>query len=412
MRRALALAALVLTGCSGHYLDAMAPVHQLARDGRSGEAVDLLEAKTKGTQWDALLVALDRGALLHRAHRWAESAEVLNRAIAIADDRETVSIGEETFGRAPFRMANHEKQALHALQAINYLMLGKVDDAVVEARLTDLRQTRLQAEKERSAADERFVTGATVDERQRVFFEQLVFGRYVSGLARERSGDLDGAFIDYFRAVTLMQGAPPDARVALSHLVPKLLRLGAQLQRPELPALQAAFPGVAPEAPAAGTGELVLLVEQGFAPRAVLDPKAQAYQVTPAPRAELPVYAVVDGPVVPEVVSSLEELATRRGYRGLLVDRERSATVGVNTVLFLGYFVLFPVAMPLLIKRAWETTMRDAQSWALLPAELAVVRVRLPAGRHQVQVPGLGGLEAHEVDIAAGQATVLTADGP
>lgn len=404
---------LLLTGCSGHYLNAMKPVHALAREGKPDEAVPLLKGLVMGTQWDPLLVALDTGALEHRAHHWAESAQALNDAIRIADDRETVSIGEETFGRSPFRMANHEKQALHALQAINYLMLNQVDEAVVEARLTDLRQTRLAAEKEKSAADERFVTGVGVDEYQRAFFEQLAFGRYVSGLARERSGDLDGAFIDYHRVVTLRQGAPPDARIGVDHLLPKLLALGEQLHRPELPELKKAFPSVAPEAPAPGTGELVILVEQGFAPRAVADSEKQHFVVLPEERPELPVYVVAEGgPVVPEVVSSLEELATRRGYRGLLIDRERKATIGVNTALFFTYLVLPPVGMALLIKRAWETTTRDAQSWATLPAELAVARVRLPPGTHRVQVPGLQGLEDRTVEIRAGQTTVLTAEGP
>ena len=412
MTRLFVALSLALAGCSGHYLDTMKPVHDLAREGRSAEAVAQLKSRTEGTQWDALLVALDEGALLHRSQQWAASAEALNRAIAIADDRETVSVGQEVFGRAPFRMANHEKQALHALQAINYLMLGKSDDAVVEARLTDLRQRKLEAETQKSADDERFVTGSTVDEKQRAFFEQLVFGRYVSGLARERSGDDAGAFIDYFRALTLMRGAPLDARIELTHLGPKLLALAERLQRPELDALRKLYAGVAAEKPLGAEGELVLLVEQGFAPRAVLDEQLHAYRLVPSERAELPSYAVLERPVVPEVVSSLEELATRRGYRGLLIDRERSATVGVNTALFFGYLVFFPVAMPLLIKRGYETAIRDGQSWALLPAELAVARVRLPAGKHTVKVPGLGGLVEREVEIARGQITVLTAEGP
>jgi hypothetical protein len=408
----LPLLLLTLAGCSGHYLDTMASAHALARDGRSADAFVQLKARTDGTQWDALLVALDKGALLHRSQRWAESAEALNHAIELAEERETVRVGEEVFGRAPFRMANHEKQALHALQAINYLMLGKSDDAVVEARLTDLRQRRLQAETELSADSERFVTGSTVDEKQREFFEQLVFGRYVSGLARERSGDEPGAFIDYWRAVTLMRGAPADARIELAHLGPKLLRLAEKLQRPELDEVRRFYGGVAPEPMPGNEGEVVLLVEQGFAPLAVLDPELRAYKLVASTRDDKPLYAILDGPVVPEVVSSIEELATRRGYRGLLIDRERSATIGVNTVLFVGFLLVWPVGMPLLIKRSWETTMRDGQSWALLPAEFAVARVRLPPGKHKVKVPGLTGLTEREVEVVKGQITVLTAEGP
>jgi uncharacterized protein len=406
----------LLSGCSGHYVDVMRPVHALARQGDSAKAYALLEAQTAGAGWDALLVALDEGALLHRAGRWQESAEALNRAIALADQRETVSVSEEVLGRAPFRMANHEKQALHALQALNYLLLGNLDEALVEARLTDLRQSKLASQKEASAASERFVTGNTVDAAQRDFFEQLVFGRSLSAIAYEVEHQPDNAFIDAWKAYVLARGAPADARVRAEAMVPRLLRDAAALGRPELAQLQREHPSVAPLAPLGNDGELVVVVESGFGPTLTLPaPPAQqgGYVLAPVPRATLPGYLVAQGrPWVPEPLSSLEELATRRGVGGQLVDRERSASVGVNTVLFVGFLVLFPVGMPLLIKRGYESGVRMGQSWLMLPAELQLARVRLPAGRHTVQLPTLTGLAEREVEIRAGALTVLVTQAP
>lgn len=406
----------LLSGCSGHYVDVMQPVHALARQGDPEGASARLEAQTAGAGWDALLVALDEGALLHRAGRWQDSAAALNRAIALADQRETVSVSEEVLGRAPFRMANHEKQALHALQALNYLQLGNLEEALVEARLTDLRQSKLAGEKETSAASERFVTGNTVDAAQRDFFEQLVFGRTLSAIVYELERQPDNAFIDAWKAYTLARAAPADARVRPLAMVPRLLRDAAALGRPELAQLQREHPTVAPLAPLGDEGELVVVVESGFGPTLRLPAPAErqgGYVLEPTPRSTLPGYVVAQGrPWVPEPLSSLEELATRRGVGGQLVDRERSASVGVNTALFFGFLVLFPVGMPLLIKRGYESGVRMGQSWLMLPAELQMARIRLPAGRHTVQVPTLAGLAAREVEVRAGALTVLVTQGP
>lgn len=412
MKSLLAIA-LAMTGlaCSGHYAQTMRPVHQLAREGKPSDAYAALVQQTKGTDWDALLVALDEGALLHRAGEWERSAEALNRAIAIANDRETVSVSDELFGRAPFRMANHEKQALHALQAINYLQLGKLDDALVEARLTDLRQTKLASEVDASRATETFVIGNTVDEQQRAFFEQLIFGRFISGVAWELEGKPDEAFIDYYQAYLLASHAPPDARVHSQVFTPRLRSLGKQLGRKEEVVFASAAGEVEP--PPGKDGELIVIVESGFAPELVLKDNNGGYAFVPVPRSTAPGYFVVKGePFVPAPVSSIEELVTRRGYSGVVIDRERSASVGVNTVLFLSYVVLFPVAMPLIIKRAYESGIRMGQSWLMLPAEFQVARVRLPAGRHSVMLPSLTGFQQREVEIVPGKPTIVVTQGP
>lgn len=96
----------------------------------------------------------------------------------------------------------------------------------------------------------------------------------------------------------------------------------------------------------------------------------------------------------------------------MVLDRERAASIGVNTVLFAGYVVLFPVAMPLLIKRGYESGVRMGQSWLTLPREFQVLRVRLPAGTHRIRGPSAKGLVDREVEIRAGKPTVVVTEGP
>ena len=407
----LAVASSVL-GCSGHYALEMREPHQLARSGQTADALTALHQKTDGAGWDELLVALDDGALLHRMGKWKESADALNRAIAIADERETVSVSEELVGRAPFRMANHEKQSLHALQALNYVQLGKLDDALVEARLTDLRQAKLGTETGASARSENFVTGSTVDETQRTYFEQLRFGRYLSALAWELSGKPEEAFIDYARTWELSAAAPPDAPSGVGVFAGTTLRLAKDLGRKELPSLEAK--ATTPPDPPLGTdGAVVVIVEAGFSPELALDERNQSYSLRAVARGSTPGSVVANGtPVVPETSSSIEDLAERRQFRGILIDRERSASVGVNTLMAVGGIILFPIGIPLLIKRGWESAIRLGQSWLMLPREFQVARLRLKAGRHTLQVPSLQGLVSREVEVHPGQTTVLVTQGP
>lgn len=408
--KTLALVALVamLSGCSGHYLNAVGHAHELARAGEVDAALAEHHAVTDGQGWDALLVTLDEGALLHQKGDFRGSTVALDRAAQLAEDRETVSVSEEFLGKAPFRMASHEKQALHALQALNALSLGELDEAVVEARLTDLSQEKLADESAGAAKRERFLSGGALRENQRPFFEQLAFGRYVAGLCYELRGDRDDAFLDYWRAFQLSSAAPPDARVTPRALAPVLLKLGRALGRPEVSEVERRFPDVAP----AGEAELVVIVEAGFGP-IITASKDSGMVLEPRPRPPLPDWVVVDGvPHLPSPVSSLEELALRRRHAGVLLDRERTASIGLNTAMVALLFPLFPVMAPLAVKRSYESGMRMEQSWELLPAELGVVRLSLSPGTHTVSLPTLRGLEARAVDVKAGVPTVLVTRAP
>ncbi len=390
--------------CSPHYVQVTAPVRALAEEGREDEALQTLDRSTETSNLDALLVEVDRGMVLHRAGRWETSAKALTAAARLADARETVTLGDEFFGRAPWRMGTLERQALHAINALNFLMLGDEDGAVVEARLTDSLHLQARVEEEVRRKLERNLALAPFDEEVRGYLERLAIGRYISGLAHQRAGNEDSAFIDYLDAWRITQSAPPGAPSTLLHLQPWLLAEARRLGRPEVPELERAFANVAETwtPPAAGEGEVVVFIEAGRIPeRAIAGGQAagQGYWAVRArdwTRAKAQVgidTGGTDGALhTAETVTSLENLLLRRGHLGALTDTERAASLDVNLALFGGYLLLPPVGAVLLIKRAYEVNVRMAQGWLTLPAELQVVRLRAPVGETKVRVV-LGGIE-------------------
>lgn len=155
----LVLAALLGPSCSAHYSYDTHTVRQtwLADDYEG--ALRQLEPFRQNPKWDRLLVALDEGALAYAAGQTERSIRVLNEVAALAEQRETVSVSQDIFGSAEYRLATHERHALHVLQSLNYLQQGDLENALVEARLTDLVQWKIKHEEAPQKSKERYIVG-------------------------------------------------------------------------------------------------------------------------------------------------------------------------------------------------------------------------------------------------------------
>ncbi|QSQ23539.1 hypothetical protein JY651_00705 [Pyxidicoccus parkwayensis] len=101
--RCLGLSLLLASGaCTPSYVRHTAQVRELAEARHYPEALQALDAEAERESLDRLLVLADRGALLHRAGEWEQSARALHEAAELADERETVRLSQELFGSAPF----------------------------------------------------------------------------------------------------------------------------------------------------------------------------------------------------------------------------------------------------------------------------------------------------------------------
>jgi hypothetical protein len=188
-----------------------AQVRALAEAERYPEALQELDAAAGREPLDRLLVLTDRGALLHRAGAWEQSTRALREAAQLADERETVRLSEDLFGSAPWRMGTLERQALHTLNALNALQSRRLEEAAVEARLTDGLRLRQHLETRHRRKLEQNLTLVPFDEDFRAYLERPAIGLYVSGLAHELAGNEDSAFIDYLEAWRVTRLAPPGA---------------------------------------------------------------------------------------------------------------------------------------------------------------------------------------------------------
>ncbi|MEO7712196.1 MAG: hypothetical protein ABIV10_04700 [Gemmatimonadaceae bacterium] len=147
---------------------------------------------------DALLQSLTMGAAAFYAKQYARSAAVLDTAALLADDRITASVSRNGLALVtndmarPYQARRTERLFIPYYAMLAYVQLGAWEDAAVEAR----RVVSLLAQYgEDRRAGERDVHGAM---------------QHLAGAVFERSGALDDARVAY-RAAHALRAALPEA---------------------------------------------------------------------------------------------------------------------------------------------------------------------------------------------------------
>ncbi|MDR0516993.1 MAG: hypothetical protein LBH25_08120 [Fibromonadaceae bacterium] len=136
---------------------------------------------------DAFLLEFDLGVLYHYNQDYRQSTEHLAKAQQILEDLYTRSISNEAIALLtndnvrPYRSYPFEEQWLYNIQILNYLALGEIDGAVVEARRALLAIQRLE-------------------EREEKKFNESAALQYLIALSYERQRSEDDARIAYSNA--------------------------------------------------------------------------------------------------------------------------------------------------------------------------------------------------------------------
>lgn len=224
-------------------------------------AADAIVSKHAGEygERDVVLYDLDRGITLHLAGRYAESNAFLARAEARIEALYTKSI---TTGIGamftndtllPYEGEDFEKVQINLIAALNYVYLGDLDEALVEARKVDLKLTAYGAH---------YAT--------RPVYKEDAFARYLSGILYETRGELNDAFIAYRKALDAYDVYRQSYGTALPPTLPAdLLRVTEALGlREEYTAYRQRFPNVQYDSLQAlqARGELIYLSYHGLAP--------------------------------------------------------------------------------------------------------------------------------------------------
>lgn len=337
----------------------------------------------------------------------------------------------------PYQGEGYERVLLHHYQALNYLKKKDLDGAGVEVRRANAEQSDslTRFEKELDAAEEEATRNRIKNNSSRINTQyaqmdevagtvknsfQNAYTFYVSGFIYELLQQPNDAYIDYKKALEIF----PEN----SYLQKDVLRLAARLgMGEELDELKQRFPrgdGWLSDDHGSGTGELVVLFEDGFVPQ-----KHEVKIPLPAGKAGIvaiafPIYQERWSAPMPlriltgsELIGSTEPIcdvralavkalkekapviATRQIIRA--ITKGASAAEAKKQMGDLGQFAAI----------VWNMISENAdlRSWLTLPANAQILRATLPAGRYplSLQHPMAGTVTHTEVDIPANGKTVL-----
>jgi hypothetical protein len=244
--------------------------------GNFATALETVEQNRSGRS--LLLYWLERGLLLHYADRWQESNDAFQRGEEIAADLYTKSVSQRALSlltsdaAVDYRAEPFELAMVPYYRVLNYVYLGDREGALVEARKAGLL-LRQYTEQDLGRLGE-------LDPDRDTSSDDLLgndaFLHYLSALLYEWDGDFNDAFIAYRNAADawhaeagrLQTQAPPWLGADLSRTAGRLGFTDELVQaREAFPELfPAADSTAAATAPEFAGGDVVVLLELGFAP--------------------------------------------------------------------------------------------------------------------------------------------------
>ena len=403
-------------GCSPY---SMEEVRIAFEQGDFDAALIELDADGKGEA--KLPYLLERGLIAHYGDQFDESNRTFELAEITSDDLYTKSISREAVSLVTsdnlrsYAGSQYERLLIHYYRAFNYVYLNMPDDALVECRKAS-RLLQFYAD-----ADENYE------------FVGAAFIAYLSGILYEWAGDWNDAFIAYRWAERAYKQYEEALGISFPQDVGEsLVRLAGRLGFQEEFERYAAIYGE-PSEGAPDSGELILLYETGFVP-----PKIEENIVFPILKSDPIVQedADRDEKEVQEYGRTLIRRRNRR-YREVEVEyllrvaipayrSNRPRIVGIDADTAYGgtsgvlvedieaaAIKTFESELPTIMLRTVVrgvlkylgfrrankegevvgrlvnllnvvTESADTRSWQTLPNQIFLVRMRLPAGTHNI----------------------------
>lgn len=381
------------------YQNKVSDARLFLQQGEYDKAIEKLKPLAEKEDGDQLIYLLDYATAEQMAGRYKESANLFLKAEKLSEMNDYHSISRIA-GAAilseemvQYKGDTFEKTFINAYLAINYLQMGMLDDALVEARRINEKYLKLRGEEKKT-------------------YEINPFAKYLSALVWEADQKWDDAYIAYNETYKVDPSIPA--------LKEDLLRSAKRAQREsEYKKWKEKFPDV-PENPLWGskkTGELIVIHLQGWGPRK--QTSAESYRFPTL----VPIYSEtaglklsVEGEKDPVVTSRLVYDVSSAAIQTLKDDY--AALVARR----IGGIVAKDVLADELSKKdkalgaiAWvvmhASDRADLRQWSTLPETIQVIRKPLAAGKYDITLQGLNSSGGHssepsskqQVEIKAGQ---------
>ncbi|NRD72577.1 hypothetical protein HQQ94_04825 [Shewanella sp. VB17] len=269
---------LSLTGCAFNsifinYPSQIAPVKAQLNTNEPIKAADGIADNISGA--DGLLYAQEAGRVAQIAGDFEASKIYYQHAVSAYlkfDDKATLSasdVGATTSSLflndnvIPYRGPGYERIMLHQYQALNYLLSGDQEGALVEVRRSNNLQSSEQARYQKSNESVQAIANGTIDAEMDKLDQAAgsvsssflnAYSYYITGVLHEVLGEPNDAFIDYRKAAQI---SPHNA-----YLQKDLVRLAKQLSMPQADEFEKRWGKT--KLAKKDQGEVIILVERGF----------------------------------------------------------------------------------------------------------------------------------------------------
>lgn len=369
----LGLALPALLSCAS-YQTKTAGFRDDLRRGDPAKAAEKLKEQAYTEGRDQLVFLLDYATAQQLAGNYDESIKAFAMAGDIADIKDYHSITKitasllTTAAMVQYKGDDYEKVLINAMQAINYLMQNKLEEAQVYTRkLNDmLYKFKYEGKKD---------------------YDQNAFASYLSAMIWETNRDWDSAYIEFKKTY--------DLNPKIEYLHEDLIRAAQNAHRGEdLAKWKSMWPGVKP-ANLKETGDVVLIYQQGWGPVKRPHPSSPrvpelgpSFSLTQKARLE------VEGGAqdVSQQAFSVTDTAIKTlkdQYAGIIAMR----VAGVAAKAVVADQLRQKNA--LLGELAWigmnAADQADLRQWVSLPSSFQVAKLHLAPGKYKVRFVGLNG---------------------
>jgi uncharacterized protein len=333
--------------------------------------------KEKESKKDRLLYLIDKGMVLHTAAKYSEAIKVFQEAEDFSENIDFISLSNELasiFTNERIRTYKgeaFERILINVYKAIDYIMLGDIENALVECRRINLKIEKYNEILKTSQTDP--------------------FPRYVSGILFEANGDINDAYIDYKFTYRI----DPSFYFLARDLLSLSKRLGFIDEYEDWAKIFGTKNSHFPSSKEA-SGELILIYECGKSPEKISTEMGAAAQVIPVPiyndRPSQTSYAEIwiDEKLVSKtyLLSDIGRLSKEylnrrvgeyvaRGIARLAVKTGAAVAVGKYVDKDLGILV----GLALLL-----TNRADLRSSLTLPENIQLARIQLKEGKYDIEL--------------------------
>jgi len=239
--------AILLCGCATYQSNVQSARNDLKR-GDPAAAVAALKPLAEKDSRDRLVYLLDYATAQHIEGDYKGSIQSFASADTLAEQNDFFSVTKTAAAALTneemltYKGESYEKLFISVYQAMNYLLLGQFDDAMVEVRRVNEKITKFRNDGRKD-------------------YELNPFANYLGGLLWEAGGRFDDAYISFSDSCKIDCSNP--------FLPEDLIRMARKSQRmDEYAQLKKQYPNVTekPEWYDIHKGQIVVLVEQGWGP--------------------------------------------------------------------------------------------------------------------------------------------------